>query len=153
MKLGLIVICYNSELEINEDLSKSILRLRGKFELCFVNNGSHDSTLKKLMELKDLDNLNLNILDIKKYKSKTMAIKAASRFLLSQKKLKYIGYISLKDFISKRHICKIYDFFQVKKLDQQLENSKTQRKILENIFSVNQYFAKRKILNEFNEVI
>ena len=66
MKIGVIILFFNNEKEIDSIQFKNIFNQIKNMEVCFVNNGSKDNTLQMLKFIKDENNANIHLLDIKK---------------------------------------------------------------------------------------
>ena len=68
-------------------------------EICLVNNHSKDNTYEVLKEIKEYCK-NVSIVNIKKFKSDSSAVKAGARFMTSQFNLKHLGFVNM-NMISK----------------------------------------------------
>jgi glycosyltransferase involved in cell wall biosynthesis len=99
MKLGIIIICYNNENDIDINYCTKYLNKVKNIEICLVNNNSKDSTYEVIKEIKESCK-NVSIVNIKKFKSDTSAVKAGARFMSSQFNLKHLGFINM-NMISK----------------------------------------------------
>ena len=95
MKLGIIVICLNNEKNMDVILCVKYLNKLKDIEICLVNNSSKDNTYELLKEIRDRCK-NVSIVDIKKIKSDSSAVKAGMRFMSSQFNLKYVGFVHSK---------------------------------------------------------
>ena len=104
MKIGLILIFSNNENNIKK------LRLRKTaIQICLVNNGSKDKTLVALNEIKEHFENNIEVLDVKKNKGNTAAIKAGSRYLFSKESFLAIGYMIVKSDADLQNINNLMD--------------------------------------------
>jgi glycosyltransferase involved in cell wall biosynthesis len=94
MKLGIIIICYNNEEGIDVSHCAKYLNKIKDIKICLVNNHSKDNTYEILKELKE-DCENVSIVNIKKFKPDSSAVKAGARFMSSQYNLKYLGFVTM----------------------------------------------------------
>lgn len=99
MKIGIIIICYNNEMDIDIGHCTKYLNKVKDIEICLVNNHSNDNTYDVLKEIKESCN-NVSIVNIKKFKSDNAAVKAGARFMTSQFNLKHLGFVNM-NMISK----------------------------------------------------
>lgn len=81
MNIGIILPCYNIEEQINLLEVLTFLNTNSQLYFCFVNNGSSDKSLEMLEHLKKKSLVAISVLDIKRKKNMTNAIKAGVRFL------------------------------------------------------------------------
>jgi hypothetical protein len=93
MKVGILIICYNIENDIDVSHCVKYLNKVKDIKVCLVNNNSKDNTYDLLKEIKEYC-VNVSIVDIKKFKSDNSAVKAGARFMSSQFNLKHLGFIS-----------------------------------------------------------
>lgn len=151
MEIGIIIICYNNEVDLNEEAFNGLSNIAKNIQLCFVNNGSKDNTLDKLQKLKEAFESDITIIDIKKNKGNELAIKAGARYLLNTINLKHIGYICLKDFNPKLDLKDFLDIINDSKEELitynllTIENKRITRLLIKNVFSVLEYFKHLKI--------
>jgi glycosyltransferase involved in cell wall biosynthesis len=88
MKKGIIILFSDDEKKIHKNQFKNLFDQK-EVKLCFVNNGSKDNTLHVLDSVReDLESNNVAILDIKKNKGTSAAVKAGARYLLSSEDFK-----------------------------------------------------------------
>lgn len=99
MKLGIIIICYNNENDIDKGHCVKYLNNLKDIEICLVNNNSKDNTYNALKEIKEHCK-NVSIVNVKIFKSDNAAVKAGSRFMSYQFNLKYLGFVN-SNMISK----------------------------------------------------
>jgi len=97
MKIGVIIICYNNEFNIDRDLCISYLKEVQNIEFCLVNNYSQDNTFEVLKELSETCK-NVSVVNINKYKSNSSAVRAGARFMCNEFNLKYLGFITENTF-------------------------------------------------------
>ena len=92
MKKGIIILFSDDETKIQKNQFINLFNQK-EVKLCFVNNGSKDNTLHILESVRDdLESNSVVIIDIKKNKGTTAAVKAGARYLLNSGDLKYIMY-------------------------------------------------------------
>lgn len=94
MKIGIIIIFHNNEIDINSKTFIKQVNQAKNIEFCLVNNASKDNTLNKLIEIKEARMDNVSIVDIKKFKSDLAAVRAGARFMTNQFNLHHLGYVS-----------------------------------------------------------
>lgn len=95
MKIGIIIIFRNNESSIRvENLAKH-MRSTDIVKFCLVDNYSSDNTLQLLHEIKEECLDKVEIVEIKKIVSESMAKRAGARYLSSNYNLKYVGFINL----------------------------------------------------------
>lgn len=92
MKLGIIIICYNNENDIDISQTAGYFNRLKNVEICLVNNHSSDNTYDVLKELKEHSS-NVSVVNIKKHKTEVLAIRAGARFLFNEFNLKTLGYV------------------------------------------------------------
>lgn len=93
MNVGIIIPCFNEENRLDFKNFKKCLKTYHDFQLCFVNDGSTDNTLNLLSSFQQKFRKRVTVIDMKKNKGKSFAIKVGSRFLYSLKKINYVGYL------------------------------------------------------------
>ena len=145
MKLGIIIIFHNNEDIIDKDFFISHLNQAKNIEFCFVNNASIDKTYQFLTEIKE-DCSCVSLVDIKKYTTESIAVKAGARFLFNEFDLNHIGYVSanprnkeqfnlnelLKAISANKDFILDYDIIMI-------EREKIKKSIMNRIFSVIEY--------------
>ena len=145
MKLGIIIIFHNNEDNIDKDFFISHLNEAKDIEFCFVNNASFDKTYQFLTEIKE-DCSCVSLVDIKKYTTESIAVKAGARFLFNEFDLNHIGYANanprnkeqfnlnelLKAISANKDFILDYDFIMI-------EREKIKKSIMNRIFSVIEY--------------
>ena len=133
-------------MDIDTNSFSNLFTNKNNTNLCLVNNGSSDTTLEKLHNIKDKCETNVNVLDVKRNKSKDSAIKAGARFLFNQNDLKLIGYLSWNSSVNLK---KLKEFIRVVEENKESiikYNAKTvktnqfQRALFKNIFSIVDFF-------------
>ena len=136
MKKGIIILFSEDEGKIDKHQLANIFNHKDVL-LCYVNNGSKDSTLEVLESVKEELEINtISIIDIKKTIPTSAAVKAAARYLKSLGDVKCILYFKstkLAYFEDKKR-----QFETLKKIDKRfidLIYLKKTRKNPQNIFS------------------
>ncbi len=93
MKTAIIIIFHNYEKKIDKDFFIEHSNKASTIEFCLVNNDSKDFTYSVLKEIKEHCN-NVSVVDIKKFKSETSAIRAGTRYMIDQFNINHIGYVN-----------------------------------------------------------
>tara|TARA_R110000772_G_scaffold90926_1_gene187327 strand:- start:9 stop:494 length:486 start_codon:yes stop_codon:yes gene_type:complete len=157
MKLGIIIICYNIENDIDIGHCVKYLNKVKDIEVCLVNNNSKDNTYNILKEIKE-DCVNVSIVDIKKFKSDNSAVKAGARFMSNQFNLKYLGFINTSTISRYEDLSMLIKTIRDNQVDismynQSISNKKEiKRTMFQSLFPVMDYLAKINIENEYNKV-
>jgi len=157
MKLGIIIICYNNENDIDISLSIKHLNKIKNIEICLVNNNSMDNTYDVLKEIKERCG-NVSIVNIKKFKSDNSAVKAGARFMSSQFNLKYLGFINsnvISEYENLSLLIKAIGDNQVdiSKYNQSYLNKKgIKLTMFQSLFPVMDYLAKINVENRYNDL-
>jgi hypothetical protein len=145
MTIGIIIIFYNNENDLNKDVFSNLIHQSKHTPLCLVNNGSLDETLEVLKFFNEEFQSNLTIVDIKKNKGNDLAIKAGARYLSSNENLNYIGYLNLDLFLNLDAINKFIKTLKDNKEliinynTKRIENRQYQRKWFRNLFSITNF--------------
>ena len=126
MRIGVIIVFHNNEKDIDAGFFIEYLNQAKNLDLCLVNNASKDNTYKLLKEIKQACSKHVSLIDIKKFKSDTSAVRSGARFMFNQYDLNHIGYISTNLINSK--------YYSLNALIKAM--SKNQNIILENNISV-----------------
>lgn len=136
MKIGILIVFRNDESIIEVQKFTELFAEKNKFTVCFVNNGSTDSTLELLKEIKEEVSIPISIIDVKKSRGHNAAIKAGVRYLKSKDDLPYT--LCLQQYTSQ-------DFSTLKKVFRIITQEKgvvkdlfkrTKRMIHKNVFSL-----------------
>lgn len=96
MKTGIIITCYNESQNFDKQLFVKFINSLNPYHLCFVNNGSSDTTIKILKELQTINPKKVTVIDLKKRSSQAFAIRAGARYLYSHENIMYIGFVDLE---------------------------------------------------------
>ena len=156
MKLGIIIICYNNENDIDISHCVKYLNKVKDIEICLVNNNSKDNTYNVLKEIKEYCG-HVSIVDIKKFKSDSAAVKAGARFMSSQFNLKHLGFVNtimIRKYQDLSHLIKAILDNQVDILnyDQNISNNKPIKlTMFQSLFPVMDYLAKMD-LNDYSKL-
>jgi len=157
MKLGIIIICYNNENDIDIGSCIKYLNKVKDIEICLVNNNSKDNTYNVLKEIKEYCG-HVSIVDIKKFKSDNSAVKAGARFMSSQFNLKYLGFINtnaIREYENLYLLIKAIGDSQVdiSKYNQSDLNKKgIKLTMFQSLFPVMDYLAKINVENRYNDL-
>ena len=89
MKIGIIIIFYNNENDIDKDLFSKQIKKTQNIKFCLVNNCSKDKTYQILKEIKEECDSIVSIVNVKKIGSETSAKRAGARYMINQFELKY----------------------------------------------------------------
>lgn len=155
MKIGILIVFFNNEKDIDVNLINSLLTIDAQSQICLINNGSKDATLENLLELKE-HLQSLYVLDIKRNKGNEAAIKAGARFLINRFNLKQIGYINVEkknDFKSLNVMLQAVDKINERLISYNLQantNKQMRRILLKNIFSIIEYV--KRLENGFKNI-
>ncbi|MEP1487417.1 MAG: glycosyltransferase [Algibacter sp.] len=142
MKIGVIIVFYNNELDISRNLFDGLSNVKNHLHLCLINNGSEDATLDRLEALKEISKLNTVVVDIKQNRGVNNAIKAGARYLFNQNKLKYIGYVSVDKLKTIQDLDTLLNTIEIHKESiiqlNSITNKNTQikRMIFKNVFCI-----------------
>ncbi len=145
MKLGIIIIFHDNEDIIDKDFFISHLNQAKNIEFCFVNNASSDKTYQFLTEIKE-DYSCISLVDIKKYTTESIAVKAGARFLFNEFELNHIGYVSTDT--RKKEQFNLYEMLKAINANKDfileydikmIERQKIKKSIMNRIFSVIEY--------------
>lgn len=151
MKIGVLILCYNNETDLNEQMIEELSAVAKNIKFCFVNNGSTDSTIDRLQILKEEIESDITIIDIKINKGEALAIKAGVRYFFNKINLQYIGYINFKNFNQKLDFNPLFDLILDSKNELIAYNSmpvrsrKVKRLLIKNVFSLTDFFEYLKI--------
>lgn len=151
MKIGIIIVFYNNEKDIDRSLFNGLSSIRNHIELCLVNNGSEDATLEKLEALKDTSGLHSTIIDIKQNKGEDAAIKAGARYLFNQNELKHIAYVNVDKLKAIDDLHTLLNLIEKNKESiiqynlNTIQTSQIKRLIFKNVFCILEYLNKLEI--------
>ncbi|MGK0137752.1 MAG: CheY-like chemotaxis protein [Algoriphagus sp.] len=90
--VGVVIPCYNEEDRLKTESFAHFLESNSGYQLCFVNDGSKDNTLRILDEFKGRYD-DIIVHDCKKNSGKAEAVRQGMLHLLEDKSLDYIGFL------------------------------------------------------------
>lgn len=93
MKNVIVVPCYNEENRLNITRFGNFLANNNKYSICFVNDGSSDSTIEMLKEFQNQHPDNCTVLDLKVNQGKAEAVRAGVNFSIKSKEVESVGYL------------------------------------------------------------
>lgn len=93
MKNGLIIPCYNESNRLKLNEFAEFITEHKDFTLCFVNDGSSDDTLEKLIEFKNSLNAEVHVYDLGVNQGKAEAVRQGINYMLSNTEVDNIGFI------------------------------------------------------------
>lgn len=155
MRTGIIIIFHNNEKEIDTTYFINQIKQTSNLELCLVNNDSKDDTYKLLKEVKDACK-NVSVVDIKKFKSNTSAIRSGARFMFNRFDLKHLGYVSANSLKIKHYgliaLIKVIVENQELIVNYNVKSLKKKQTLFQSLFSVIDYLKNIKISSQFIQV-
>lgn len=93
MKTCIVVPCYNEEKRIHIDAFKEYLLVHDNISLCFINDGSIDTTINILDNIKSFFPNRVIVFDLKQNQGKAEAIRFAVNSLNTKDEFDFIGFI------------------------------------------------------------
>lgn len=109
---SIVIPCYNEEKGISNSEYSNFLNNNPEVLICFINDGSKDSTLKVLNVLKEKYPTQIQILTLEKNLGKAEAVRAGIKHCNATFQHQYIGYLdadlatTLEEFIDLRNYFK-----------------------------------------------
>jgi glycosyltransferase involved in cell wall biosynthesis len=91
--IGVIVPCYNEAKRLKIDSFKKFISENSQYILCFVNDGSKDSTFDILERIRGEFPSQVVVIDCKKNVGKAEAVRAGVNYLKKIDEIKYIGFL------------------------------------------------------------
>jgi len=91
--VGVVIPCYNEELRIKKSEFFSFIDKNPSYHLCFVNDGSTDSTLAVLQQLVDECPDNISVYDCAQNGGKAEAVRQGMLHLSKDLEYNYIGFL------------------------------------------------------------
>jgi len=91
--IGVVIPCYNEEERLQSDQFKEFVGKNLGYHLCFVNDGSKDSTLKILKELSEENKDRISVYDCEKNGGKAEAVRLGMLHLAKEQQFDYIGFL------------------------------------------------------------
>jgi glycosyltransferase involved in cell wall biosynthesis len=147
MKLGIIIICHNIENDIDIRSCIKYLNNLKDIEVCLVNNNSKDKTYTALKMIKE-GCIHVSIVNIKKLKSDSSAVKAGARFMSNKFNISNLGFVNssaVKEYESLSVLIRTIDDSQIdiSIFKNELSNKKEiKRTLFQSLFSVMDFLTK-----------
>ena len=142
MNSGVIIIFSNNEKDINDLYKENLLSINAN-KVCFVNNASTDNTLNLLNNIKFESKNNISILDIKHNKGVKSALKSGARLLLSESEFDFIVYLQ-SNMLEYLDVLKEYLInFEENKQNYDSLPTRSNRNVLNNVFSIDELLKKK----------
>ncbi|MFW2375555.1 MAG: response regulator [Cellulophaga baltica] len=91
--VGVVIPCYNEEERLSGEAFKNFVYNNLGYHLCFVNDGSTDSTLEVLEELRKGNENKISVYNCEKNGGKAEAVRQGMLHLAKDPQLDYIGYL------------------------------------------------------------
>lgn len=132
MKKGVVVIFKKEDIDYVKHVSlKSFLK--NKITLCLVNNGNDGEVLIFLDKLKYESNCDVSILNLRKEKTATLAVKAGVRFLHKKEDMNLIVHAQPENIFNKNVIKKILNI-----TEENLIHKIEKRVLLRRVYALNE---------------
>ncbi len=158
MKIGVIIIFRDNELQIEKQFFIEQINEYDTIEFCLVDNNSNDKTLLLLMEIKETCSSQVSVVEIKKQISVEAAKKAGARYMFNQFNLKHIGFVDANS-MQQGHTLNmlIATIYRNKEsiIDTNLkaiEDQKIKQTLFKSIFSIVDYLQNIKRKTNFNNL-
>lgn len=155
MRIGIIIVFHNNEKDIDTTFFIEHLNQAKNLELCLVNNASKDNTYQLLKEIKESCLSNVYLVDVKKFKSDSSAVRSGARFMFNQLDLKHIGYFSTSLMNTKKY--SINSLIRAISENQDIilkfnitviEKKEMKQTLFQSVFSITEYLDKLKFNNQ-----
>lgn len=155
MRIGIIIVFHNNEKDIDTTFFIEHLNQAKNLELCLVNNASKDNTYQLLKEIKESCLSNVYLVDVKKFKSDSSAVRSGARFMFNQLDLKHIGYFSASLMNTKKY--SINSLIRAISENQDvilkfnitvIEKKEMKQTLFKSVFSITEYLDKLKFNNQ-----
>jgi CheY-like chemotaxis protein len=91
--VGVVIPCYNEEERLSGEAFRNFVHNNLGYHLCFVNDGSTDSTLDVLEELRKGNENKISVYNCEKNGGKAEAVRQGMLHLAKDPQLDYIGYL------------------------------------------------------------
>ena len=132
MKKGMVVIFGENDIANVENLSfKSFFNKQ--FKICLVNNGNHNKVITFLDKIKEASKCDISILNLRKEKKSTLALKAGVRFLSNTEDVNLIVHTKPKNIFNKNLMKKKW-----KLSAEDLENKLNERVLLRKVYALSE---------------
>lgn len=155
MKIGVIIVFHNNEANIDTEFFIEYLNKAKNLELCLVNNASRDNTFQLLKDIKSACETKVSLVDIKKFKSDSSAVRSGARFMFNQFDLNHIGYISTNLIFNKAY--NLNDLIELISKDHNIildynikviEKKEIKQTLFQSVFSIMEYIEKIKKIKQ-----
>ncbi|MTB52180.1 glycosyltransferase [Lewinella sp. W8] len=90
---GIVIPCYNEAKRLRFDAFAEFLNNNAPFQLCFVNDGSTDSTLEELQQFQQLYPERVIVHDMPRNRGKAEAVRAGTLRLVADPKIHNVGFM------------------------------------------------------------
>ncbi len=150
MKLGIIIICHNNENDIDRDFFINHSNKEKNLEICLVNNDSKDNTSDLINMIKENCN-NVSVVNVKKHKSDTLAVRAGARYMFNRFNLRHLGYVTNLNNYEMNCLFETISNNQEAILNYNLRilsKKQTRQTLFQSLFSVTDYLKKLKITSQ-----
>lgn len=140
MKTGIIIQCYNEEQRLNQEAFISFVLRNKNYHLCFVNDGSTDSTLKMLTTMQSIVPNGISVIDVKKHSGRAASHRIGAKHLYSMEAIAYIGILKadlstdFQNFKNMVHTLKCENKFVVLGFQNETINTKSETNYVKRFF-------------------
>jgi len=93
MQLGIVIPCYNESKRLSQSSFGDFLKERAEVDLCFVNDGSTDTSLEVLTALRDKFPRQVQLIDLESNGGKANAVREGVQSLLMVNKYDCIAFL------------------------------------------------------------
>ncbi|VXB21240.1 Transcriptional regulator [Flavobacterium sp. 9AF] len=93
MVVGVVIPCYNEEKRLQTEIYKKFVEKNLGYHLCFVNDGSNDSTLDIVNQLAKDHEDRISVLNCEKNVGKAEAVRLGMVHLAKNNQYDYIGFL------------------------------------------------------------
>lgn len=152
MKLGVIIVFHNNEADIDTTFFIEYLNQAKNLELCLVNNASRDNTFQLLKDIKSACETTVSLVDIKKFKSDSSAVRSGARFMFNQFDLRHISYINTHEINNKAYA--LSSLIKAMSKNQNIilkynisviDKKEIKQTLFQSVFSIIEYLEKLKL--------
>lgn len=144
MYSGLIIVFNTFEKEAFKKALITAINAIAETKICLVCNSSNDEVFEILTEVAERCN-NTNVINTKREKSSTSAVRAGARYMFNEYNLKYLGFIvDLYDFeilkIMKQYAKRQEAIVTLNKIER--DGKTVKQTFYQSLFSVTEYLRK-----------
>lgn len=146
MKTGIIIVFHNNGEKIDSEFIINNLAKLKSLKICLVNNHCKDNTSDILIDISERCK-NVSIVNVKKLKTNTSAVRAGVRYLWNNYSIEQIGYAIangsdltkhelnsiIKDIVRKEEFIINYSL-------NILQKEQSRKTLFQSIFSLQEYF-------------